>query len=73
MGTWSLWGLSYSEGKAPPLALIQGHHKCIHILPTWHVGNLVGQRLHVDRTSSLRLTGSNNELYTPRGVEMALE
>ena len=32
-----------------------------------------GQRIHVERTSSLRLTGSNIELYAPRGVEMALE
>ena len=53
----------------------KGHHWCLHLLPTWHVGNLVGQRMHVERTSSLRLTGCNIELYTgtPRGLEMALE
>ena len=31
------------------------------------VDYLVGQRMHVERTSSLRLTGSNTELYAPRG------
>ena len=29
--------------------------------------------MHVERTSSLRLLGSNIELYAPQGVDMALE
>ena len=35
-----------------------------------YIGNLAGQRMHVERTSSLLLIGSNIELYAPRRVEM---
>ena len=42
-----------------------------------HIGNQVGQQMHVEQASSLRLIGSNIELYiyiyTTWGVEMALE
>ena len=69
-------GGAYLTGtvKDHHLRWYKDHHWCLHNLPTWHVGQLVGQRMHVERTSSR--TGSciySSESWNGIGMKRSIK